>query len=1148
MQDVLGVSLRNLKWIRHQKNRTTALLLVLSLVVSLNVFWALRQTGLTLAGDADCKLQEHTHDESCQGPGLTCLLVEHTHSITCYCDETADVESQLDWQKMFANYPYRDTLRENLVGIAKMQVGYTESKLNFEVDSSGVRRGYTRYGAWYGAPYNDWSALFVSFCLHYAGADNEEFPGNIGAASMAKLWKDLERYADAGTYDPQPGDLVFFKDNAVGIVAEVQAATIYVIRGNVNDAVSANVIPITDPSITGWGITEEPMAFPEEETAPSASEIDKDALLDISNGPAVFIFTGGKTSPLIQGYSFRSTRTITDLLAYLNGNGGGYFFTLLDKNNHELPKDADGNYIAVADTGYKLTVSFTSPEGFHPGTYQYQVPNGLLVDGGEGSFLLSDDTCVGTWTVTDTGLITLNFNDLINSHTDITISATLGIHFPEQQEPMDFDGKISVTIERPQEAPPTTKLNKWGSQGNPATNKSDPSKIYWTLQIAGHEDSQIPGSLLTDQVLQYDWSYPHHYTQSDIENGLSFGASVIEPGNDGEETWHQWMIYPDDPDLTWGENGWSYTMPETVYCEACRTVITLGNENWTYYVDYTSTPDATNIAGGLPYANRVEIDDQQTEGWARFTHTELHADIVKNGTFVSDAGGGKFLWEVQVTLPGRNPKEPAVANWIVHDEMDIIDSNYAIIGYMTNDINKATVTANYYGKTITVPRIQDATGEEPYVWMPADWSGSVGGIYYSRQIYLLQKCQCTPETCAYGGNCWFWGYFEDDGRWTDGKYYCPCWTETEDTTFTFSYTTEDVEAIGVYGGMGNQLRNRVTLMNEGAPDIARNYAAVPIPSLFKKVLTKDFDGYIANYKITVNESKLMLTDGSPLNIRDTMTDTLAFISGSLVITTEDAEGNRETLQQDVDYTVTYDGSGKEKDENGKPVHLLDIEILHPQPVMYILDYDTTLIVPDKVTEGIKYGNSATITLWGDSITDTSEEKVYADINIASKSYKVDLLKTCARSGEPLGGATFGLFNEQGGLITTEETDIAGELRFKTNIINGIILRDHQLYYIQELRAPPGYMLDSTQHWICFCDKKTNTCPDCANIIKDREAYRIPLDQVSIIDVANTPVSLILPDTGGPGIFPFILVGVTLILTPLVYRSVRRRKRERRGVG
>ena len=64
-----------------------------------------------------------------------------------------------------------------------------------------------------------------------------------------------------------------------------------------------------------------------------------------------------------------------------------------------------------------------------------------------------------------------------------------------------------------------------------------------------------------------------------------------------------------------------------------------------------------------------------------------------------------------------------------------------------------------------------------------------------------------------------------------------------------------------------------------------------IPGVFKKELTHDFNGYTANYKVTVNESKLALTNGTPLTIHDVMTDTLAYISGSLVITAEDANGN-----------------------------------------------------------------------------------------------------------------------------------------------------------------------------------------------------------------------------------------------------------------
>ena len=168
MQDILGESLRLFKKIRIRKMRMLAVVLILSLVVSLDVFWVLRQPGLTLAGDADCRIQEHTHDELCQTADEACTLPEHVHSVDCYSDITADVESPLDWQNLFADYPYTGDLRQDLAGIAKTQAGYAESTRNFEVDDNGIRRGYTRYGAWYGTPYRDWSAMFVSFCVHYA--------------------------------------------------------------------------------------------------------------------------------------------------------------------------------------------------------------------------------------------------------------------------------------------------------------------------------------------------------------------------------------------------------------------------------------------------------------------------------------------------------------------------------------------------------------------------------------------------------------------------------------------------------------------------------------------------------------------------------------------------------------------------------------------------------------------------------------------------------------------------------------------------------------------------------------------------------------------------------------------------------------------
>ena len=177
------------------------------------------------------------------------------------------------------------------------------------------------------------------------------------------------------------------------------------------------------------------------------------------------------------------------------------------------------------------------------------------------------------------------------------------------------------------------------------------------------------------------------------------------------------------------------------------------------------------------------------------------------------------------------------------------------------------------------------------------------------------------------------------------------------------------------------------------------------------------------------------------------------------------------------------------------------------------------------------------------------EKVYANINISSKSYKVDMYKTSALTGEPLPGATFGLFNDQGGLISSEVTDNEGRLHFQTNVVEGIILREHELYYLQEIKAPPGYRLDDTKFCFCFCDSADSGCAKCDEVTAGMEnAFRIPFEEVGIVRASNEFINYDLPATGGPGICPMVLLGVICIVTPLVYGFVLRRKQERRGVG
>lgn len=1147
---------------KRRWRRSVSVLTVLSVVVALVTVWNLRMTGITIANSASCGYEEHQHEDSCLQDGRPiCGKQPHIHNTGCYSNPKADVETPLDWQRMFEDYPHTGILREDLVGIAKTQAGYTESQSNFEVSETGERKGYTRYGAWYGAPYGDWSAMFISFCLNFAEADPEAFPNSSGASSMAELWKDQEKFIPAGDYVPCSGDIVFFDNNTAGIVTEVHNATFYVICGDLQDAVTGCTMPLNDPTIVGWGSTETPdpqeellpeitesptevTDSPADATEPSAeatepfteeAEPTAEDLLDITNGPAFFITEGGELPQAqTQSYSFRSPRSVVELIPYLEANGGNYFLTLLDFNNTELEKDDNGHYIVEANKGYKLTLTFSSPKGFLPGTYQYQIPNGLMVDGGEGEFVLKDGTNVGTWVVTDTGLITIVFNEQINSRTDITISAALGIHFPEQEEPIDFDGLITVKVEPPVQQTYPTALSKWG------TPNEDTGKIGWKVRIDGHADSQIPGNIITDQPTLSDWSRPHSYTQSDMDNGLIFGVSDPVGG------WHAWTVTTDDPRLIWDETGWSYKIPKTVTCNYCGE-LELGNDGWIYYIDYTSTPSRLNTPGTFDYENKVTVDGQTAWGWSNFTHGEIEAIIEKSGTFVSDAAGGGFLWEVQATIPGRPEGERALYSWFISDEMRLLDDSGNAIGRIQNDAHLSTVTATYNGTIIQIPRIQDATDQDMFAW-DNSWTATENGISYNRTINLLCRCQCTPETCRWSGCGDYW-FQRDDGTWAANSF-CQCWTETQNMTFTFVYRTKDMSMISDYGALGYQVNNHAQLYympdSDSSVRVSYDDATVTIPNLFEKQLTHDFNGYTAHYKITVNEAKLVLTNGAPLMIHDVMTDTLAYISGSLVITTENVNGHTSALRQGVDYTVTYDGTGNQTDAAGKKVHVLDIQILNPQPVMYILNYDTTLVLPEQITGGVKYSNSATITLWGEDVSDNAVEKVYADINIAAKSFAVEMYKTCSLTGIPLPGATFGLYNAQGGLISSGVTDANGKLLFQTNVIEGIILREHTLYYLQEIQPPPAYQLDDTKQWFCFCSGTGDSCIECTKLQIDVDAVRIPFEEVGIIDIANTPAHVDLPSTGGIGTPLYMLCGLALVIGPLVYGFSLRRRYGRRS--
>ncbi len=215
-----------------------------------------------------CGLEEtaHTHTDACYEKSLVCEKEEHGHTLACFSDPKADVESKDDWEKSIADVELTGNWAEDVVAIAQSQLGYTESSRNYTVDEDrAAKKGYTRYGAWYGNTYGDWCAMFVSFCLDYAKVEGVPLEASCTAWIEQLQKKECALYRNKAEYTPKAGDLVFFDSDEdqqadhVGLAAErIEDAKgalteIKTIEGNAGNQVKYVTYSIEDEHILGYG-------------------------------------------------------------------------------------------------------------------------------------------------------------------------------------------------------------------------------------------------------------------------------------------------------------------------------------------------------------------------------------------------------------------------------------------------------------------------------------------------------------------------------------------------------------------------------------------------------------------------------------------------------------------------------------------------------------------------------------------------------------------------------------------------------------------------------------------------------------------------------------------------------------------------------
>lgn len=168
----------------------------------------------------------HHHTEECYGKVLICGKEEHTHTAECLVNPNAEIDAEYD-----AKTPARTDAdwAEDMVLVAKSQLGYTESKADVDEDGNG----YTMYADQYYKDkpmvYADWDCTFVAYCLYHAGVPQDIIPqyASISALRGALARMNSAYYGD----DPQdfggilPGDIVMYKNSdaheTIGVVSDV---------------------------------------------------------------------------------------------------------------------------------------------------------------------------------------------------------------------------------------------------------------------------------------------------------------------------------------------------------------------------------------------------------------------------------------------------------------------------------------------------------------------------------------------------------------------------------------------------------------------------------------------------------------------------------------------------------------------------------------------------------------------------------------------------------------------------------------------------------------------------------------------------------------------------------------------------------------
>lgn len=619
----------------------------------------------------------HHHTAECYGKVLICGKEEHEHTADCLVNPNAEIDAEYD-----AKTPDRTSVdwAQDMVLVARSQLGYTESKADVDEDGNG----YTMYADQYYKDkpmvYADWDSTFVAYCLYHAGVPQDIIPQY---ASISALRGELARMnSEYYTDDPQefasilPGDIVMYKNaegrETIGVVSDAAVdeetdltTALTVISGDVATGCES------DGETTIDQVAEVEVALNDVTSFVSVNAAEGYGVDDLMDDDvAVQDMTDAELQKALQNAE--------DFGKYLPANGG------LKISNTKFVSEPKESY--RTDVTIHFEVPQADANGFTGDRYAYKIdlpkdfgldPDWMNLLLGQDHTLLSGSAKIGNYRFVPkedgTYAILLKFNqDYLNSKPqikgDIDFCGEIGTEYGKQDGTIEitFNRNITLNVPKNDITYPADKTNAYDIKTTKSGSyDSKTHQLTYTVTVVSKKGT--PG----------DVSFDDKIDKIDDLKGLTLGTptitvkkcTVTENRTNKDSGWSQagsteWETVTDHTLTGTASGEIQGTLPKM---ETKVSENGLERTHTEYEVTYVyKVSDMKNVNYQLE--NKVGVSSSSTDKTLKIEHTDTAKVPLNNKYTITKTAGnyanGKIKWTITL-----NSNELDITNAVLKDTM-----------------------------------------------------------------------------------------------------------------------------------------------------------------------------------------------------------------------------------------------------------------------------------------------------------------------------------------------------------------------------------------------------------------------------------------------------------------------------------------------